>query len=95
MPNLPGFHARAPSPGIELQVSFWAAIINTGNIYQISSENWKKIRSGTMKTPLKTRNLPGFHAQAWPGMQLQVIFWAEKLILVIIFQFLPKEPIFL
>jgi hypothetical protein len=37
------------------------------------------------KNSLKTQNCPGFHAQVWPGMAITVIFWTEKLILVIVF----------
>ena len=39
--------------------------------------------------PLKTLNFPGFRARAQPAMRFRVRFWAEKLILVIINQFIP------
>jgi hypothetical protein len=43
------------------------------------------------ENPSKTPNSPGFHARAGPGMAIPVFFWAEKLILVIIHQFLPRK----
>jgi hypothetical protein len=43
--------------------------------------------------PSKTQNAPGFHARAGPGMATppRSFFWAEKLILVIINQFLLRK----
>jgi hypothetical protein len=39
----------------------------------------------------KTPNPPGFHAQTRLAMATPVSFWADKLILVIIHQFLPRK----
>jgi hypothetical protein len=43
------------------------------------------------KKSLQTPNLPGFYARGRSGMELSNIFWAEKLILVVIYQFLPRK----
>jgi hypothetical protein len=43
------------------------------------------------ENPLKTPHLSCYHAQMRPGMEFLVIFWAWKLILVIIYQFLPRK----
>jgi hypothetical protein len=42
------------------------------------------------ENPSKMPNLSDFHTRARPGMAASVYFWAEKLILVIIYQFLPR-----
>jgi hypothetical protein len=43
------------------------------------------------ENPSKMPIFPGFHPRAWPGLAIPACFWAEKLILVIIHQFLPRE----
>jgi hypothetical protein len=43
---------------------------------------------------LKTPNLPGFVARACLRMSTLVCFWAKKLILVIIHEFVPKNAQF-
>jgi hypothetical protein len=43
------------------------------------------------ENPSKMPNLSDFHTRARPGMAASVYFWAEKFILVIIYQFLPRK----
>jgi hypothetical protein len=72
-----------------LSVIYWVEVMVTvidRHIIQSSNVGKNQLRSNG--NPLKTPYLSRFYARTWPSMELQVISWAEKIILVIFYKFL-------